>query len=118
MGGRRARHDGPAPDGAPAALRVEPLADRPGFAVYGDVDAQTRPALEAALEATLEHDGDVCVDLAGVSFVDTAGACVLVAVGRSLGPGRRLLLRDPPYGLRRVIELMWGQPRTIEMDAR
>ena len=71
-------------------------------AVAGELDMETaaelRPCLETALEA---GDGHVVVDLGDVTFIDSSGIALLVAVRRAaIDGGRRLeLLNIGPRAL-------------------
>jgi anti-sigma B factor antagonist len=60
--------------GAPDAVRI---------GVRGEVDSSTAPAVRTAVERALGEDlRELTVDLAGVTFLDSAGLCVLAATHR------------------------------------
>ena len=67
--------------------------------VRGEVDVATAPTLGEALDAALdEGSGPVVVDLSGVTFIDSTGLGVLIAVRkRCLDSGRelRVVVSDP-----------------------
>jgi len=71
--------------------------------VSGDVDVDTSPTLRAAVmplfEQPLPHT--VIFDLSDVTFIDSAGLTVFIAVARD---GRTVLLRHPSEMLTRVID--------------
>jgi anti-sigma B factor antagonist len=49
----------------------------------GEIDSTSAPVLRDRLESLLDGDvADVCVDLTGVTFLDSAGLCVLAAAHR------------------------------------
>lgn len=48
--------------------------------VRGEIDAHTAPQVREAAEALLEAHGTVRVDLSGVTFIDSSGLGVLVAL--------------------------------------
>lgn len=58
----------------------------------GEVDSSSAPALRARLDAVFDAGAtDVTVDLGGVTFLDSAGLCVLAAAHRrALRDGVRL----------------------------
>jgi anti-sigma B factor antagonist len=58
----------------------------------GEVDSSSAPALRARLDAALDGGASaVTVDLHGVTFLDSAGLCVLAAAHRrAVGSGVRL----------------------------
>ncbi|MEV1286464.1 STAS domain-containing protein [Micromonospora sp. NPDC049679] len=99
-----------------AELAVLPVPGRPGLRLVGEVDCATRHILDAALETMLGDAGDVHLDLTELTFIDVGGATSLVLWASRLRGGRRMILHDPPYELRRIIDMLWGQPATIEVD--
>ena len=54
------------------------------LAVTGEVDSSSAPTLRARLDEVLDRGvvTDLTVDLTGVTFLDSAGLCVLAAVHR------------------------------------
>jgi anti-anti-sigma factor len=98
-------------------LAVEPSAGRPGVRLVGEVDVATRYQMESALQALNERSDDMFVDMRELDFIDTGGVSLLVDLAHRLGPGRRLLLSNTPYQLRRVVELLWRRvPAGMELD--
>jgi len=83
------------------------LRDAPGLAVRGEVDMETAPELETALEEAIrESSGAFVVDLAGVEFLDSSGLQVLLRARALLGREDRALVLVCPFGpVRRVFEL-------------
>lgn len=75
--------------------------------VGGEIDAFTAAPVETALErAVAERSGDVVVDLAGVTFLDSGGLNVLIRCHKALDPtGRRIVLRHPQPAVRRALEI-------------
>ena len=68
----------------------------------GEIDLDNRDDLRSVLEAV---DGDVIVDLAGLTYIDSSGIGVLVAQRNRLSAnGGSLQLRDPQPAVRRVLE--------------
>ncbi|KQS69182.1 hypothetical protein ASG41_22165 [Modestobacter sp. Leaf380] len=64
--------------------------------VSGEVDSMTAPGLRESLAEVLARPGAVrvVVDLAAVTFLDSAGLCALAAAHRDVrSTGRTLLLR-------------------------
>lgn len=59
----------------------------------GEIDSSSAPGLRRTLDAVLDDPdvSEIVVDLAGVTFLDSAGLCVLAAAHRRLkGRGVRL----------------------------
>jgi anti-anti-sigma regulatory factor len=101
---------------AETALTIVPLTGRSGVRMIGEADLSGRRALESALDGIPAEPGDVHLDLAELTFIDAGGVTLLVKKARQLGPGRRLVLHDPPRVLRRILGLLWGEPPEIELD--
>jgi anti-sigma B factor antagonist len=60
----------------------------------GEIDSSSAPQFRRTLEALLSEPGlsEIVVDLAGVTFLDSAGLCVLAAAHRRI-KGRGIQLR-------------------------
>lgn len=83
--------------------RCDPAAQ--AVVIEGRLDGTTvagiRPCLHAAIEA---GSGDLIVDLAAVETIDATGLGVLVGAHRkATGHGRRLVLRNVPPHIMRVL---------------
>src|SRR5215204_3995154 len=75
--------------------------------VGGAIDLAAAPHLRERLHAVIgTTTGDVVVDLADVTFLDSTGLVVLIAAQRKLNEtGRRLVLRNPSRFVHRVFDL-------------
>ena len=75
--------------------------------VVGDVDMDTARALATQLDRAVEgFAGDVTVDLAGVTFLDSTGLHVLLRARAALiSLDRGLLLAGPSRAATRIFEL-------------
>jgi anti-sigma B factor antagonist len=72
-------------------------------AVAGEIDLATAPELRTAL---LAAEGDVTVDLAGVSFMDSSGLGALVAAQKhTVGSGHRFVVRNETELVERTMKL-------------
>ena len=73
--------------------------------VGGEVDLATAPQLDAALgDLVVATDGDLRIDCAELTFIDSSGISVLVATEQRLAAdGRKLVLRDPSEQFRQVL---------------
>ncbi|MEU9305369.1 STAS domain-containing protein [Streptomyces sp. NPDC048269] len=100
-------------------LAALPLQDRPGARLSGSCDLDTRQTLSAALGVVIGIPGPVVhLDLSAVAFLDTAAVAALVQASAALnGEGRRLLLHDPPYSLRKVVEMFPDECAALEVAA-
>ncbi|MER6197242.1 STAS domain-containing protein [Streptomyces sp. NPDC001586] len=100
-------------------LTALPLPGRPGARLSGSCDLDTRQALSAALGVVAGIPGPVVhLDLSAVAFLDPAAVAALVEASAALnGQGRRLLLHDPPYSLRKVVEMFPDECAALEVAA-
>lgn len=105
--------------GVSALLTARPWRDRPGARLSGSCDLDTRQCLSAALGAVAAIPGPVVhLDLSAVVFLDAAAVAALVRAATALsGQGRRLLLHDPPYSLRKVVQLFPDECAALEVAA-
>jgi anti-anti-sigma factor len=94
-------------------LEVTPTAT--GWKVSGEIDAHTAPLLGTAMINLPE--GNVILDVAGVSFMDSSGLRVLIdAATRAREAGGDLIIANPTPGIARLIEIsgLSGQLRLDE----
>ena len=85
-----------------AQLEISPTPT--GWKLSGEIDAHTAPLLASAL-ADLPA-GDVTVDVAGVSFMDSSGLRVLIdAATRARDGGGDLIIANPTPGISRLVEI-------------
>jgi anti-anti-sigma regulatory factor len=105
------RHEAGAGD---AVLRVETLPCQVGARVAGEVDVTVRDSWHATLASLAAVDGDVHLDLSGLTFIDVRGVAELVDLADGLGGERRVVLHRPPRVLRQVMDVLWPDaPRSI-----
>ena len=81
------------------------------WSVHGDLDAHVAQRFGGALTGALRRAADptptdLHVDLSRVGFVDVACAQLMVLAARSVPPGQRLVLHDPPRLLRRLLDAL------------
>ena len=83
----------PAPDDL-VALDVQRSHGAVRLVATGEIDSSSAPQFRQILEPLLDEDGltEIVVDLGGVTFLDSAGLCVLAAAHRRT-KGRDLRLR-------------------------
>ena len=85
-----------------AQLEIVELAN--GWRLSGELDAHTATALTQAMSEL--PAGEVIVDLAGVSFVDSSGLRVLLnATNRARGAGGDLVIASPQASIQRLIDI-------------
>ncbi|AYV31706.1 hypothetical protein EES41_33720 [Streptomyces sp. ADI95-16] len=105
--------------GAAAMLTAAPLRDRPGARLSGDCDLDSRQVLASALGIVTRIPGPVVhLDLSAVVFLDAAAVAALVRASTTFtAQGRRLLIHDPPYSLRKVVEMFPDECAALEVAA-
>ncbi len=96
-------------DGLPHSFQVHDAALRgaPGVAVAGEVDVETVPRLELALdEAIRDSVGAFVIDLCDVEFLDSGGLNALLRARALLGREERsLAVVCPPGPVRRLFDV-------------
>ncbi len=89
---------------------VRGLADgSAGFKVVGEVDLSNWDQLQAALDMLPPTSDDVVLDLSELAFIDVASVRSLLRGADKIGvENRRVILRDAPPVLRRVLGVLVG----------
>ncbi|RLK59164.1 STAS domain-containing protein [Actinokineospora cianjurensis] len=73
----------------------------------GHADLRTRPDFEQLLVALCtQATGDVHLDLAELDFIDVSGVITLLRAAGTLPGQSRLVLRNPPESMRRILDLL------------
>ena len=74
--------------------------------ISGELDLATMPFVSGQLTLVLETRPErLVLDLTRTGFLDCGSARMIVATGRSLRAGRRLVIRRPSPAVRRILEL-------------
>jgi len=77
-----------------------------GWIVVGEIDASTAPTLEKAFDDLPNGTGRIVLDLSDVSFIDSSGLRVLIALaGRADEEGRPVVLDRPSPTVARLLEI-------------
>jgi anti-anti-sigma factor len=76
-----------------------------GFRLTGEVDLSTIDALTEVMEPELAHGGDITLDMADVSFMDSTGLQVLINCAFALSGKGRIILRSPGNLVRSILAL-------------
>jgi anti-anti-sigma factor len=87
-----------------SVLEISPLTAVAGLRLEGELDLATAPFLKEAL-VDLGSERDVHLDLALLTFLDSSGLHVIVALARSLDGSRSVVLVNPSTAVRRCLEL-------------
>jgi anti-sigma B factor antagonist len=76
------------------------------LSVAGELDLATADELAARLEKEGRGEGDLTLDVAGLSFVDSTGVRALIRAADAMVGRGRLVLRAPSPAVRGVLELV------------
>lgn len=77
-----------------------------GWIVVGEIDASTAPTLEKAFDDLPDGNGRVVLDLSDVSFIDSSGLRVLIALARRADEeGRPVVLDRPSPAVARLLDI-------------
>lgn len=84
--------------------------------LWGEVDVALRRQASAALVRLLEHGGPYVIDVAGVTFIDSAGVAFILQLHWLAGEGgTHVVLLDPPTFLVEMLDLI-GVPGSIPTE--
>ena len=86
-------------------LEISRLTDGAGVKLTGELDLHYARQVTTAL-AEFQRAGDVRVDMADVTFIDSSGLKALLAFARSRNGNGKLLLVEPTDGARRLFEII------------
>ncbi|WP_327267934.1 MEDS domain-containing protein [Streptomyces sp. NBC_01218] len=104
---------------AEPALRVAPLADRPGLALSGSAGYDTRDAVASAAAAVSGSTVQPMeLDLAGLRHLDSASLAVLAEAAAVRPGGTRLRMRQAPPAVRRLLRLFPELDSMVEVVDR
>jgi anti-sigma B factor antagonist len=74
--------------------------------ISGELDLATMPFVSEQLALVRQTRPErLVLDLTRTGFLDCGSARMIVAMGRSLPAGQRLVIRRPSPGVRRILEL-------------
>lgn len=91
---------------SPSRLEIVDLGSN-AISVSGELDAYTAPTLAERFATLTTDDGDVLVDLAGVTFIGSSGLHVLIELQQRLGASPSgLVLRSPSPTVLRLFEIV------------
>ena len=77
-----------------------------GWLISGEIDASTAPRLIEAVKHLPDNDGAVVLDVRVVTFIDSSGLRVLVALAeRASDDGRTVELASPSPSVTRLLEI-------------
>jgi anti-anti-sigma factor len=91
---------------AAPTLRIELFLDGRGIRLSGEVDMENMDRLEKALGRLTARGGDIVLDCAALTFMDSSGFGVLLRAANALGERGRLILNSPGNLVARTLKVM------------
>jgi anti-anti-sigma factor len=86
--------------------------------IAGELDAATGALFRYALSAAADARRDICIDMSGVSFIDSSGLGILItAYKRAEEAGSRLYVVNPSKAVVRLLTLTMQLDRFTRPDA-
>ena len=89
-----------------SVFEISPLVNGKGLHLEGELDLAAAPRLTEALLDFASSEGEVHLDLTEVSFLDSSGLRVILALARSRGDTGSVVLLDPSAAIVRIFEIM------------
>ena len=88
-----------------SVFEISPLVNGKGLRLAGELDLAGAPRLTEALLDFASSQGDLHLDLTEVSFMDSSGLRVILALARSRGDNGYVVL-DPSAAVMRILEIV------------
>jgi anti-sigma B factor antagonist len=85
------------------------------FRLVGELDLATAAGMSETLSASADQEGDLRLDVSGLSFIDSSGIRALLMVAERLGSRGRLILVNPSEAVHRTL-LLVGIDRAENLD--
>jgi anti-sigma B factor antagonist len=90
---------------AELGFAIEPLPQPRSFRITGALDVPSAGHFTELLDELVRENGDVLLDLSGVTFMDSSGLRSVIQAGMDLGDRGRIRLRHPNAQVRRLLEV-------------
>ena len=88
-----------------SVFEISPLGNRKGLRLAGELDLAAAPRLTEALLDFASSEDEVYLDLSEVSFLDSSGLRAILALARSRGDARSVVLLAPSAAIVRILEI-------------
>ncbi len=89
-----------------SVFEISPLVNGKGLRLEGELDLAASPRLTEALLDFATSEREVHLDLSEVSFMDSSGLRVILALARSRADIGSVVLLDPSAAVVRIFEIM------------
>lgn len=97
------------------SFRMHPGSDGV-FYLAGELDIASGDTLEATVQASLNGKADVVLDVADLTFVDSAGIRAFIRLAKQSAP-RPVVLRNPQANVARVLEIVRIEAFGIRLES-
>jgi anti-anti-sigma factor len=87
-------------------FEIEKLKESRAFRLTGEMDLASKEAFNEALVLEIGQEGDLTLDLSGLTFIDSTGIQALIKAAETLHERGRLILRAPGKNVLKVFDLM------------
>lgn len=87
-------------------LRIGPGEGANSLVLEGELDLATAEQLRSSVDLCSQPEGEFVLDCRGLTFIDAAGARVLVGITERVGEGCRLVLEGPSGIVLRVLSIL------------
>jgi anti-anti-sigma factor len=98
-------------------LEIARIDEPRGLRLSGEVDLSNADQLKSALEPEVERGGEITLDVAGLTFIGSAGVQALIRALLDLEGRGSIVLFDPRDSLRQLIGIM-GLDRFPNLEVR
>ena len=88
-----------------SVLEMSPLVHAQGLRLAGELDLATAPQLAEALLEFASSEGELHLNVSELTFLDSSGLHVILALARARGNDRPVVLLDPHTSITRTFEI-------------
>ena len=88
-----------------SVLEMSPLVHEQGLRLAGELDLATAPQLAEALLEFASSEGELHLNVSELTFLDSSGLHVIMALARSQDGNRSLVLLNPSTAVMRCLEI-------------
>ena len=88
-----------------SVLEMSPLVDEQGLRLAGELDLATAPQLAEALLEFASSEGELHLNVSELTFLDSSGLHVILALARSRGHDGPVVLLNPHTSITRTFEI-------------
>lgn len=76
------------------------------FSLKGELDMASAETLRDALQPIVDAEGSICLDVGGLTFIDSSGLRALVLLSERINGSGPLVLSNVSVGVRRLLDIV------------